>query len=325
MIRVDCQSHVFPQAYAELLCDNSTWVRTMRKNGGYLAAYGDTQQFFLNLELYDPAAKLREMDAAGIDVSVLTVNIPGPELLTPELGVRGARICNDYLAELTARHPGRFVGLATLPLQDMPAAMAEYRRAIHGLGLRGICLFSHIAGRPLDAAEFEPLYAQAEADRVPLVLHPTVPTWGEVIKDYAMIPMVGLMVDTSFAMLRLILSGTLERHPDLLIVHPHCGGVLPYLMPRVEEQTEVKRRGREHIRKPPGEYYRSVYLDIVSPSTLAMEFAYRISRPDRLLFGSDHPWVKIETILEHFNQLQIPMAEKAMILGDNPCQLFRIK
>ena len=325
MVRVDCQSHVFPKAYAELLCENATWVRTVRKNGGYLVSYGDTQQFLLNLDSYDPAAKIRDMDAAGIDVTVLTVNIPGPELLTPELGVRGSRICNDYLADLCARHHDRFVGLATLPLQDLPAAMAEYQRAIHSLGLRGIFLFSHIAGKPLDAPEFEPLYTAAERDRVPLVIHPTVPTWGNAIKDYSMIPMVGLMVDTSFAMLRLILSGTLERHPDLLIVHPHCGGVLPYLMPRVEEQTEVKHRGREHIRRPPGEYYRNVYLDIVSPSALAMEFAYRSSRPDRLLFGSDHPWVKIETILEHFNRLQIPGEEKAMILDENPRKLFRIQ
>lgn len=324
MVRVDCQSHIFPRAYAELLCENTTRVRTVRKNNGYLVSYGDTQQFLLNLEPYDPATKIRDMDAARIDVTVLTVNIPGPELLTVELGIQGARICNDYLAELCGQYPGRFVGLATLPLQDVPAAMAEYQRAIHGLGLRGIFLFSHISGRPLDAPEFEPLYAAAERDRIPLVLHPAVPTWADAIKDYSMIPMVGLMVDTSFAMLRLILSGTLERHPGLLIVHPHCGGVLPYLMPRIEEQTEVKRRGREHIRKPPGEYYRNVYLDIVSPSTQAMEFAYRSSRPDRLLFGSDHPWVKIEAILEHFNRLQIPEAEKAMILGENPCRLFRI-
>jgi len=325
MLRVDCQSHVFPKAYAELLCRNTTWVRTVRKGDGYLVSYGDTQQFLLTLEPYDPAAKIRDMDAAGIDVAVLTVNIPGPELLTPELGVEGARICNDYLAELCARYPGRFVGLATLPLQDIPAAMAEYERAVRQLDLRGIFLFSHIAGRPLDAPDFAPLYAAAERDRVPLVLHPTVPTWADCIKDYAMIPMVGLMVDTSFAMLRLILSGTLERHPDLLIVHPHCGGVLPYLMPRVEEQTEVKRRGREHIRRPPGEYYRNVFLDIVSPSALAMEFAYRSSRPDRLLFGSDHPWVKIEAILEHFERLSIPEADRAMILGANACRLFQIQ
>ena len=323
-MRVDCQSHVFPREYAELLLQSTTAVRTVREGQGYRIQYGSMQQFVLTLEAYDPARKLRDMDAAGIDTSVLSVNIPGPELLDPEVGIAGARVCNDYLADLAARHPGRFVGLATLPLQDVPAAMAEYRRAIHGLGLRGIFLFSHLAGKPLDAPEFEPLYAQAEADRIPLVLHPTVPTWGEAIKDYSMIPMLGLMVDTSIAMLRLILGGVLERHPDLLVVHPHCGGVLPYLMPRVEEQTEVKRRGREHIRKPPGEYYRNVYLDIVSPSALAMEFAYRSARPERLLFGSDHPWVQIEAILEHFNRLDIPETEKAMILGETPRRLFRL-
>jgi predicted TIM-barrel fold metal-dependent hydrolase len=325
MIRVDCQTHVFPRAYAELLLRNTTEVRTIRRGDAYVVSYGDLQTFTLSLEPYDPRAKIRDMDAAGIDVSVLTVNIPGPELLTSELGIEGARICNDYLAELCATFPGRFVGLATLPLQDKPAAMAEYDRAIRGLGLRGIFLFSHIAGKPLDDPAFEPLYQRAEQDRVPLVLHPTVPIWGEVVKDYSMIPMFGLMVDTSIAMLRLILSGTLERHPDLLIVHPHCGGVLPYLMPRVEEQTEVKRRGREHIRKPPGEYYRNVYLDIVSPSTLAMDFAYKTSSPDRLLFGSDHPWVRIEAILAHFRQLPIPEADQRKILGENACRLFKIE
>lgn len=323
-MRVDCQTHVFPKAYAEILLGSTTAVRAVRQGDAYVVTYGDLQTFVLSLEPYDPARKLQDMDAAGIDASVLSVNIPGPELLTPELGVAGARVCNDYLAELSASSRGRFVGLATLPLQDVPAAMAEYARAIHGLGLRGVFLFSHIAGRPLDAPEFAPLYAAAERDRIPLVLHPTVPTWGEVVKDYSMIPMVGLMVDTSIAMLRLILSGTLERHPDLLIVHPHCGGVLPYLMPRVEEQTEVKRRGREHIRRPPGEYYRSVYLDIVSPSAQAMQYAYDFSRPDRLLFGSDHPWVKIEAILEHFHRLAIPSEHRDMILGENACRLFRI-
>jgi predicted TIM-barrel fold metal-dependent hydrolase len=324
MPRVDCQSHVFPREYAELLLTSRSGVLTARQGDAYRIAYGTLQEFVLSLDAYDPAAKLRDMDAAGIDVSVLSVNIPGPELLEAELGIRGARLCNDYLAELCAGHPHRFVGLATLPLQDIPAAMAEYDRAIHGLGLRGVFLFSHIAGTPLDAPGFEPLYAAAERDGVPLVLHPTVPTWGEAIADYSMIPMVGLMVDTSFAMLRLILSGTLERHPGLRMVHPHCGGVLPYLMPRIEEQTEVKRRGREHIRKPPGEYYRDVYLDLVSPSAPAMEFAYRASRPDRLLFGSDHPWVKIETILGHFDALRIPSADKARILDQNACGLFRI-
>lgn len=324
MMRIDCQSHVFPQAYAELLCRNEGFVRTQKDHETYLVSYGDVQKFTLHLQTYDPTQKIEDMDRAGIDVSVLSVNIPGPELLQPELGIEGAKICNDYLAELCAQYPGRFVGLATLPLQDVEAAMDEFERAINTLGLRGIFLFSHINGKPLDAQEFEPFYARAAKQQVPLVLHPTVPTWSDVIKDYSMIPMLGLMVDTSIAMLRLILSGILERYPDLLIVHPHCGGVLPYLMPRIVEQTEVKGRGREHITKSPQEYYRNVYMDIVSPSALAMQYVYDFSDADHLIFGSDHPWVKIEAILDHVNTLDIPEEEKQKILGANACKLFRI-
>jgi aminocarboxymuconate-semialdehyde decarboxylase len=132
------------------------------------------------------------------------------------------------------------------------------------------------------------------------------------------------MVDTSLAMLRLILGGVLERNPALRVVHPHAGGVLPYLMGRVEEQTEVKGRGREHITRPPSAYYRNVYLDLVSPSTLALRYAYDFSGPDRLLFGSDHPWIAIEGFVALIDGLAIPAADKAKLFGGNAAELFRI-
>lgn len=325
MLRVDCQSHVFPPAYADILCENRGFVVTEKDAARYRVSYGDVQSFVLNLEEYDPARKLRDMDAAGIDVSLLSVNIPGPELLEPERGIEGARACNDYLAELCGQYPERFAGLASLSLQDPESAMDEFDRAINTLGLRGVVLFSHIAGKPVDAKEFEPIYERAEKQQVPLVLHPTVPTWGDVVTDYSMIPMLGFMVDTSIAMLRLILGGVLERYPDLLIIHPHCGGVLPYLMPRIVEQTEVKRRGRAHITRSPEDYYRNVYIDLVSPSALAMQHVYDFSDADHLIFGSDHPWVPIEEILRHFDTLKIPGADKKKILGGNACKLFKLQ
>lgn len=324
MFQVDCQSHVFPREYAELLRENTTHVRTAKRGDEYLVSYGDMITFTLNPNAYDAGRKLRDMDADAIDVSILSVNIPGPELLSPELGLRGARVCNDTLAELCARHPDRFVGLAHLPLQDPPAAMRELERAVGRLGLRGVFMPSHVNGRPLDAAEFEPLYARLSELALPLVLHPTVPTWTGILREYSMIPMLGLMVDTSIAMLRLILSGIMERHPGLLVVHPHCGGVIPYLMPRIEEQTEVKGRGREHIRRPPGEYYRRVYLDLVSPSALPMEYVYRFAGADRLLFGSDHPWVRIGTFRKHLDGLDLPQEDREKIMGANAARLFRI-
>ena len=324
MFRIDCQSHIFPSGYAELLKQSVDSLTTTGGNGAYMITYGDLQQYTLRLADYDPLAKLRAMDAARIDLSVLSVNIPGPELLAPELAIAGARLCNDELAELCARWPDRFIGLASLPLQEVPAALAELDRAVDELGLRGAILPSHIDGVAVDAPELEPLYARAEAHGVPLVLHPTVPRWGAAIKDHAMIPMLGFMVDTSIAMLRLILGGVLERHPALRIVHPHAGGVLPYVMGRVEDQTEVKGRGREHITRPPMTYYRQVYLDLVTPSALAMRYAYDFAGADRLLFGSDHPWIDMTTFVELVEGLAIPTADKAKIFGLNACELFNL-
>ena len=322
---IDCQSHVFPRAYAELLTLNRNSLRTSRSDEGvYLIDYGAVQRFRIDLDSYSATRKLHAMDAAGVDMSVISVNIPTPDMLDADLALEGARICNDALAELCARHPSRFVGLASLPLNDPRTAIAELDRAVDELDLRGVFLPAHVNGAPLDAPQFEAFYAHAAARGLPLVLHPTVPVWGESIREYSMIPMMGFMVDTSFAMLRLILGGVMERHPTLQVVHPHVGGVLPYLMGRVVEQTEVKRRGRDHITRSPRETYRRVYLDMVSPDALAMQYAYDFAGADRLLFGSDHPWVSIEAILDIVMALDMPAGDKDKLLAGNARALFRI-
>jgi len=322
--RVDCQSHVFPPAYAELFKRNTGSVRATGGDGAYLLDYGGLQQFNLKLADYAPERKLRDMDAAGVDISVLSVNIPGPECLDENLMLAGARACNEYVAELCARHPHRFVGIANLPLQDVSTSLTELDFALDHLNLRGVMMPSHVCGQPLDAPQFEPLYAHLERRGVPLVLHPTVPSWGAVIQDHSMIPMFGFMVDTSIAMLRLILGGVLERHPNLQVVHPHAGGVLPYVMGRVEEQTEVKKRGNQHITRPPSTYYQQVYLDLVSPSPLALRYAYDFAGPERLLFASDHPWVSVALFMDLVQAMMMPQEDKDKILGLNACKLFKI-
>jgi predicted TIM-barrel fold metal-dependent hydrolase len=216
------------------------------------------------------------------------------------------------------------VGLASLPLPDGEAAIAELDRCLDGLDFRGVFLPSHINGIALDDPMLERFYAHVAARGVPLVIHPSVPIWGGVVRDHSMIPMLGFMVDTSIAMLRLILGGVLERHPTLQVVHPHVGGVLPYVMGRVEEQTEVKRRGREHISRSPRRYYEQVYLDLVSPDPAALNFALQVAGPERLLFGSDHPWVGIDTLLAHVHACGWPEETLAMALAGNAQKLFRI-
>ncbi|MCZ6635191.1 MAG: amidohydrolase family protein [bacterium] len=323
-MRIDCQTHIFPAVYAEVLARNPQSPQADLQDDGCIITYGDLQAFNLKYETYSLNKKIRDMDAAGIDISLLSVNMPGPESLVPELGVEGARVSNDALAEAAQKHPDRLLGLASLPWQDVPSALAEMDRAIGQLGFRGIMLYAHTSGEPIDSTVYDPIYNRAAELDVPVVLHPTVPPWGEPLKEYSMIPMVGLMVHQSFAMLRLILGGVLERHPKLKIVQPHCGGILPYLWGRVENQTEIMGRGRDNITRPVGDYYHSVYFDIVSPSPLALRYIYDFASPDRLLFATDHPWVDMNLLINLVTEMDIPEGDKDRIFGTNAQTLFKI-
>lgn len=221
-------------------------------------------------------------------------------------------------------YPGRFFGLAVLPFSSLKESLTEYERAVHTLGLRGVLLFSHLSTMQVDDPSLEVVYETASRDGVPLVLHPTVPQWADSIRDYAMIPMMGFMVDHSFAMLRLILSGVLERHPALKILQPHCGGILPYLLPRIDEQTEVKRRGRDHIVKAPSEYYRTVYLDIVSPCARTARFAFETMGADHMVFGSDHPWIAMKDMVAVLAAMQLTSDEQRKVASENAARLFSL-
>jgi len=197
-------------------------------------------------------------------------------------------------------------------------------RAKVELGFCGAMLYSHINGQSVDERDFEPIYAHAVTLDMPIVLHPTVPTWGDKIMEYSMIPMMGFQVDTSFALLRLILGGILERNPGLRIVIPHAGGVLPYMMGRIDHQTEVLGRARDKITQPVSMYMKSVFLDTVSPSLQALEYACEFSGPDRLLFGSDHPWVSPQIFVDIINEMKISNVDKEKIYYQNAKSLFGI-
>lgn len=322
-MRIDCQSHIFPNAYIEILAQNPRPPQVIRKGSEAVVSYGDVQTFRLQDEAYDPNRKLKDMDAAGVDMALLSTNIPPPCMLAPELGYKGSAAINDTIAELVEKHPDRFAGLACLPWQNPDEALTEMAR-VKQLGFRGIMLYSHIGGKPVDAPEFEPAYAKAAALQLPIVMHPTVPTWGAAIKDHWMIGMMGLQVDNSFALLRLILSGVLERYPDLQIVMPHVGGILPYMSGRIDHQTEVLGRATEHITRPPSAYLRSIYLDTVSPSAESIAYAYRFSGADRLLFGTDHPWVDMPRFVELIEDMPISEKDKVRIFSENAIQLFRL-
>ena len=321
---IDAHSHLFPLAFLELLARNSGTVRAERSEEKWIVDFSGNQKFVIDPALYAPDAKVAEMDRTGIDVAILSPNIPGPDLLDEHEVVHAAQLLNDSLADTAQRYPTRFAALASLPWTRPPEASQELQRSQEELGFVGVSLHSHLGGRMVDDPLFESLYGEIAERGLPLVLHPTVPTWGAAIRDHQMIPMMGLQVDCSFALLRLILGGVLERHPHLRVLMPHAGGVLPYLLGRIEHQTEVLRRGREHLRRPVRAYLDQVWFDMVAPSVDTVAFALRTVGPSHIVFGTDHPWVDMERLVRVLDDLELDADSRDAVLHGNARSLFRL-
>lgn len=324
-MRIDCQTHVFPSAYIDIISQNPSSPQIVKKGNELTVMINDRPTLKMEADRYSLDFKLKDMDRFGIDISILSPNIPSPCMLAPDLALKGAQVMNDYIGAAIKAHPDRYAGIACLAWHDVQASITEMDRAKDVLGLSAIMLFSHVGGRPVDDPEFEPIYAHAEARGLPIVLHPSMPTWGEAIKDYMMVPMIGFMVDNSFALLRLILSGILEKYPRLKILMPHIGGVLPYVIGRIDYQTEVMGRARERITKPPSEYLQDIFYDTVSPSPQAIKYAYDSFGAGKLLFGTDHPWVDTQMFVKIIEEMEIPPAEKEQIFSGNAMDFFGLK
>lgn len=319
---VDCQSHLyFPEILARMEKRKEDPV-VFTKDGERWVRMGPWLRKVLPKHM-DLQAKLADMDANGITVTTLSINDPGPEWFGAD-GPAVARECNDFIAGVVRQHPQRFVGLCVLPLQDMKASLDELERCVRKLGMKGILLYTNLAGRFADEPEFRPLFAHAVQYDIPVLLHPAKPITSDIVKDYEMISSLGNMFDDTIALNRILLSGILDQYPGLKLVCPHLGGTLPYIIGRIDHQVSVLKRGPKYLTKAPSAYLRQVWLDIVSPLPQAMRFAYDFMGPDRLLYATDHPWVDPKLIMDGLRSLSLPREDEEKILGGNARKLFRL-
>lgn len=320
--RIDCQSHLFCPEIVALMAKRKTDPVVETRQGERWVRMGDWHRRVLPNHS-DVKAKLASMDQNAIRMTALSINDPGPEWFGAE-GPAVARVANDYIAGIVREHPARFFGLCVLPLQDMKASLAELDRCVDRLGMKGVLLYTNLAGRFPDLPEYRPLFARCAERGLPILLHPALPVTASIVKDYEMISGLGNMFDNTIALARLIMSGVFDRHPDLKLVCPHLGGTLPYIVGRLDHQMTVLRRGPRNLKRTPSEYLRQVYFDIVSPLALAMKFGHEFAGPDRLLFASDHPWVDPRLIVEQFDSLKLPVQDQRKVYYENARRIFGI-
>jgi predicted TIM-barrel fold metal-dependent hydrolase len=319
---VDCQSHLYAQEMIDYMKKRTTPPYAYEKGEDTYVVVGQWHRR-LRRNHTDAEAKLAAMDAAGINMTALSINDPGPERFGKD-GAMVARMANDFIAGVVRQYPGRFFGLAFLPYQDMRAARTELERCVEKLGMRGIFLYSNLAGGFADEPKYRAVFQWAEELDIPIVLHPAYPVTYEQTKGYQLTGGLGLMFDTSIALARIIMGGILEQHRRLKLVCPHAGGTLPYLIGRLDHQTQVLKRGTDHIRKRPSEYLKQVYFDTVSPIPLAIKYCYELVGAGQLLYASDHPWVEPELIARCIRQLNLSSEDERNIFGENANRLFKL-
>lgn len=319
---IDCQSHLFIPELVRMMEKRKNSPHAFRKGGDVYIVVNDWVRRLMPKHM-DVEAKLADMDAAGIGMAALSINDPGPELFGSD-GPAVARLVNDAISGIVKKHPARFFGLMVLPLQDIEASLKEMERCAGKLGMKGILLYSNLNGAFPDEEQFHPMFEHAQRLNLPVLLHPAYPMTFPVTKAYEMGTMLGLMFDTTIALGRLILSGLLDRYPNLKLVSPHVGGALPYLVGRMDHQTMVLKRGAEKITKPPSEYLKQVWMDTVSPISLAVKYGIDFAGPEKILFSTDHPWVEPKIILDVVRGLQLAPSVEAKVLGGNARALFQL-
>jgi predicted TIM-barrel fold metal-dependent hydrolase len=320
--RIDCQSHLFCPEVVTLMEARKSDPTVYLQSGERIIKMGDWLRK-IPPHYMDVKAKLAAMDANGIALTALSINDPGPEWFGED-GPLVARMLNEFVARLVREHPGRFFGLCVLPLQDMPASLVELDRAVNQLGMKGILLYTNLAGKFPDEPEFRPLFKRAVELDIPILLHPAKPITTEYVKGYEMTSSLGNMFDNTIALTRIIMAGILDEFPGLKLVCPHLGGTLPYIIGRLDHQTQVLKRGPKYLTRAPSEYLKSIWLDVVSPLPLAIKFAHEFMGPDRLLFSSDHPWVNPADIIRCVNESGIPASAAEKIYSLNARKLFRL-
>jgi aminocarboxymuconate-semialdehyde decarboxylase len=266
---------------------------------------------------FDIARRLRDMDAMGVDVHVLSAT-PQTYLYNQEaaLGVVTSAIQNDQIAKHVAAHPNRFWGIATLPMQEPKLAADELKRAMTKLNLRGSMFASNIMGKNLDDPSFEPMWATAEELGAFLFIHPNNVAGADRLKSYYLQNLIGNPLDTTIAAACLVFGGVLDRHPKLKICLAHGGGFTPYQAARWEHGWAVRPEPKKNVPMQPKNIVGRFMYDTILHSAPVLEFMIAQAGADHVLLGSDYPYdMGMMDCVKHVRSLEISDADKTKILG----------
>ncbi len=295
MLKIDIHTHIMPNRIPN-------WVKKfgygdfihLEDCGECTARMMQGDRFFREVEsnCWDPQVRMKECDKHGVHVQVLSV-IPvlfhywakGRDAL------QTSRYFNDYIAEVVSRHPGRFVGLGTVPLQDVDLAVEELERCMNELGMVGVEIGTHINHWNLSAPELFPFYEAAEKLDAAVFVHPWDMMGKEEMERYWLPWLVGMPAETSRAICSMIFGGVFEKFPAMKVAFAHGGGSFPGTVSRVEHGFNVRPDlCAIDNDKNPKSYLGKFYIDSLVHDERILDYLVDLMGADRIALGSDYPF-----------------------------------
>jgi aminocarboxymuconate-semialdehyde decarboxylase len=272
---------------------------------------------------YDLEARLAAMDARGCDLAVLSLT---PTLLgywfEASEAVDFCRMVNDTLAAAAREVPDRIAAVATLPMQDAGAAVAELRRAVTQLGMKGAQIGPRMEDLGLDDPAVRPVLAEAARLGVPLILHPYNAGKRAGLTDYYLTNLVGNPLESTVGAARLIFGGVLDELPELRLVLMHGGGYLPYQIGRFDHGYRV-RSETKGCRHAPSGYLRRFWYDTITHAPGPLRFLVEHVGADRVVYGTDYPFdMGAGSVPEQLGGVGLADPDLARIAGANAVELF---
>lgn len=295
-------SHIYPSGLAKRseeinLARNKDWDRKMS----------------------DLEENISDLNTAGMDMGVLQ---PTQTMFfywaEPSAASELSRMVNEYTAKEVRKHPDKWIGLATVALQDADMAVRELSYAVKELGLRGVVTGSNVNGHGFDDEAFQPFFEKVQELEVPLFIHPNNPAGIERTPDYYLTNFLGYPLESTIAAAKLVFGGVLDRYPELKICLSHAGGVLPFLLGRLEHGRSIRPEAGEHCREHFPYYLKNFYVDTITYRADTLRFVLGVMPPGHVFMGTDYPYDMAETDPVGFVKAAVQDRElQGQILGKN--------
>ncbi|MEH7178928.1 amidohydrolase family protein [Neobacillus vireti] len=321
-LRVDFHTHIisedFPDLAAKYEDDRFPILEKTCSCGAEIKIQGKTFRKITD-QAWDPKKRIEDMDKEGVDIQVLSpIPVTFSYWSDPQACLELAQSQNDFIASVVKKYPDRFIGMGTVPLQDVKQAVAEMERAVKELGLKGIQIGSNVNGLNLDDDSLYSFFEAAAEMNVPLFVHPWATLGRERLQRFNSMYTVGMPSETALAAGSIIMSGMLDKLPNLKICFAHGGGSLPYILPRMDKGWEVWPDTR-NTENPPSSYAKKLYYDSLVYDPDNLKFMIERFGAKQIIAGSDYPFLLREKPVGKVidNHEDISEVDARLMLGQN--------